>query len=168
MEHLTFLQSKIVPRVELLERDLSYWRFKKQRIVFTNGCFDIMHRGHIEYLAQAASLGDVLIIGLNTDESVSRLKGPERPIVDELSRATALAGLGFVAKVVYFDEDTPLELISVIKPDFLVKGGDYKVEEIVGFQVVTQNGGEVLTIPLVDGFSTTSLVNKIRNTEGDI
>jgi len=168
MEHLSFLQSKIVPRVELLERELSYWRFKKQRIVFTNGCFDILHRGHIEYLAQAASLGDVLIIGLNTDESVSRLKGPERPIVDELSRATALAGLGFVAKVVYFDEDTPLELISAVKPDFLVKGGDYKVEEIVGYQVVTQNGGTVLTIPLVDGFSTTNLVNKIRNTEGDI
>lgn len=168
MNHLNFLQSKIVAQAELLERELSYWRFKKQRVVFTNGCFDILHRGHIEYLAQAASLGDVLIVGLNTDESVSRLKGPDRPIVDEHSRASALAALSFVTKVVYFNEDTPLELIAAVKPDFLVKGGDYKPENIVGYDVVTQNGGQVLTISLVEGLSTTNLINKIRSTEGDI
>ncbi len=138
---------------------------KKQnkKIVFTNGCFDILHRGHVEYLAKARDLGDVLILGLNTDESVKRQnKSPDRPINNEQTRATILAGLECVNAIAFFNEDTPYNLINFIKPTVLVKGNDYKAEDIVGYDIVTKNGGQVITIQLVDGFSTTKLIEKMK------
>lgn len=133
-----------------------------KKIVFTNGCFDIIHAGHITYLKVAKDLGDVLIIGLNTDDSVTRLKGPGRPVNNENDRAMILDSLRFVDYVVLFDEDTPYNLINEIKPDILVKGGDYTFETIVGADIVTQNGGKVITIPLVEGKSSSGLLEKIR------
>jgi rfaE bifunctional protein nucleotidyltransferase chain/domain len=135
------------------------WKFLNQKIVFTNGCFDILHRGHTEYLSQARDKGDVLIIGLNTDASVRRIKGESRPVQDQESRALLLASLRFVDAVVFFDEDTPQELIRAIKPDVLVKGGDYTEENIVGADIVKGGGGEVVTIPIVEGYSTSSILN---------
>ena len=132
-----------------------------KKIVFTNGCFDILHRGHIEYLSMARDLGVVLIIGLNTDDSVKRIKGEGRPVQDETSRALILASLRFVEAIILFDEDTPYDLISMIKPDVLVKGGDYTEETIVGADIVKANGGEVVTIPLVEGYSTSGLIEVI-------
>lgn len=137
-------------------------RFHGKQLVFTNGCFDILHRGHIEYLAQAASLGDELIIGLNSDDSVRRLKGPERPVNDQESRAVVLAALGFISKIVVFTEDTPARLIEAIQPDILVKGGDYTEESIVGADFVKQYGGRVEVIPFVQGFSTTQTINQMK------
>ena len=133
-----------------------------KKIVFSNGCFDILHRGHVEYLAKAASFGDVMIIGLNTDASVKRLKGPSRPLNDENARAFVLAGLEFVSAVVLFDEDTPYNLIKTVQPDILVKGSDYKPENIVGYDIVTAKGGKVVTVDLVEGFSTTGIINKMK------
>lgn len=139
------------------------WRVKGDRIVFTNGCFDILHRGHVEYLEEAAMLGDRLVVGVNSDASVRRLgKGTDRPLNDEQSRAKVLAALRCVDAVVIFDEDTPLELITAIQPDVLAKGGDWKPEQIVGADVVKARGGSVHSLKLVDGFSTTALVEKIR------
>lgn len=161
MDYLNFIQSKIFFNRSEFENTLAIWRFKSQKIVFTNGCFDIIHRGHLEYLAKAASLGDQLVIGLNTDASVKRLKGATRPVQDENTRALVLASFSFVSKVIMFEEDTPLELIKLVKPDLLVKGGDYKPEDIVGYDIVTSNGGEVVTIQLVEGYSTTSIINKM-------
>lgn len=132
-------------------------------IVFTNGCFDIIHRGHAEYLENASSLGDVLIVGLNSDESTRRLKGKGRPLVPQEDRAYILASLGMVDYVSIFDEDTPLELIKLVKPDVLVKGGDYKLNQIVGREFVEQQGGKVLTIPLVPNRSTTEIINKMTH-----
>ena len=132
------------------------------KIVFSNGCFDILHRGHVEYLSKAADLGDVLIIGLNTDASVRRLKGESRPVNGQESRALLLAALSFVDAVVFFDEDTPYNLINKVQPDVLVKGKDYKPEDVVGYDIVTSKGGKVITIDLVDGFSTTNIINKIN------
>jgi len=133
-----------------------------KKIVFTNGCFDIIHPGHTKYLQSAKSLGDVLILGLNSDDSVRRLKGSERPLNCEEDRAEVLLALESVDHVVVFTEDTPCNLISRIKPDVLAKGGDYKKEDIVGADVVEENGGEVVVIPFVPGKSTTSLIEKIR------
>jgi rfaE bifunctional protein nucleotidyltransferase chain/domain len=161
MDHLSFIQSKILLDRSELENMLAVWNFKDQKVVFTNGCFDIIHRGHVEYLAQAASLGDKLVIGLNTDASVKRLKGASRPVQDENTRALVLASFSFVSKVVLFDEDTPYELIKLIQPNILVKGGDYIPEEIVGHDVVKSYGGEVVTIDLVEGHSTSSIISKI-------
>lgn len=138
------------------------WRFRNERIVFTNGCFDILHRGHVEYLAKAAALGTKLIVGLNTDASVRRLKGDSRPVNDEQARALLLASLVFVDEVILFDTDTPRELIEFVQPDILVKGGDYRPEDIVGHDVVTARGGEVVTIPLTEGYSTTSIIEKMK------
>jgi rfaE bifunctional protein nucleotidyltransferase chain/domain len=135
------------------------WKFQGRKVVFTNGCFDILHRGHIEYLSKARDCGDVLIIGLNTDASVRRLKGEKRPVQDEQTRALILASLRFVEGVVLFDEDTPYDLISFLKPDVLVKGGDYSRETIVGADVVEASGGEVVVIPLVEGYSTSGILN---------
>jgi D-glycero-beta-D-manno-heptose 1-phosphate adenylyltransferase len=163
MDYFTQLQSKIIYDYQEIANTLAIWRFKDQKVVFTNGCFDILHRGHVEYLAKAASLADNLVVGLNTDSSVTRLKGSKRPIQDESSRALILASLGFVAKVVLFDEDTPLELIKFIQPDILVKGSDYKTEKIVGYDVVKEKGGEVVTIDIVDGYSTTAIVRKLTS-----
>ena len=136
----------------------------KSRIVFTNGCFDIIHLGHLNYLASAAELGTKLIIGLNTDASVKKLKGNDRPINNEIARANVLAGFSFVDALVFFDTDTPYELIKQIKPHFLVKGGDYKAEDIVGYDIVTENKGQVVTLQFVDGFSSTSIIKKGRLT----
>ena len=131
-------------------------------IVFSNGCFDILHRGHVEYLAKAAAFGDVMIIGLNTDASVKRLKGHSRPVNDEKARAFVLAGLEFVSAVVLFDDDTPYNLIKTVQPDVLVKGSDYKPENIVGYDIVTAKGGRVETIDLVEGYSTTGIINRMK------
>ncbi|MFL5751785.1 MAG: D-glycero-beta-D-manno-heptose 1-phosphate adenylyltransferase [Bacteroidia bacterium] len=162
MSQLDIIHSKIMSR-EQLKRQVAYWKFNDKKIVFTNGCFDILHLGHVDYLAKARDLGGVLILGLNTDASVQRQgKGANRPIVDEHSRSVLTASLRFVDAVILFDEDTPYELIKFIQPDVLVKGNDYKAEEIVGYDVVKANGGEVRTIPLVEGYSTSAIVAKIR------
>ncbi len=136
---------------------------KEQKIVFTNGCFDILHVGHIRYLQEAAQLGDILIIGLNSDESVRRLKGPERPINNEMERAEMLCALGFVDYVAIFDDDTPINLINTIQPDVLVKGGDYSPDEVVGKKEVEERGGKLVLIPFVEGKSTTNIIEKIKN-----
>jgi rfaE bifunctional protein nucleotidyltransferase chain/domain len=137
-------------------------RVTNKQIVFTNGCFDILHAGHVTYLEKAKRLGDILIIGLNSDKSVKRLKGESRPVNSEHDRAIVLGALKAVDFVVYFEEDTPLELIKIVKPDFLVKGGDYRIEDIVGADVVQDKGGEVVVIPFVEGKSTTNIINKMR------
>lgn len=139
------------------------WKKSHQKLVFTNGCFDILHRGHVDYLAQAASFGDKLIIGLNTDSSVKRLKGENRPIINQESRAILLASLCFVDAVIFFEEDTPYQLIKEIQPDVLIKGADYQVESIVGYDIVTAKGGEVKTIDLVPSCSTSAIIEKIKN-----
>jgi D-beta-D-heptose 7-phosphate kinase/D-beta-D-heptose 1-phosphate adenosyltransferase len=134
-----------------------------KKIVFTNGCFDIIHSGHVIYLSQAKQLGDILIIGLNTDSSVSELKGPGRPVNNQIDRAIVLSALKSVDFVVFFEEDTPYNLIKLLQPDVLVKGGDYTVENIVGADIVRQNGGEVKIIPLVQGKSTSNIIEKINS-----
>lgn len=131
------------------------------KVVFTNGCFDLVHQGHIDYLSKARDLGDVLVVGLNTDASVRRLKGPHRPVNNEYSRALLLAAMVFVDYVVFFDEDTPYELIKIVQPDILVKGSDYRPEDIVGYDVVTAKGGRVETLDFLPGFSTTAIERKI-------
>lgn len=141
---------------------LEQWHKEGKRVVFTNGCFDLLHLGHVDYLAKAADLGDVLVLGLNTDASVSRLKGPHRPIQDEQSRMRIIASLGFVDAVVLFDEPTPYELIRLVQPDVLVKGSDYKPEDIVGYDVVMAKGGAVKTIDFIPGYSTSAIEKRIR------
>ena len=162
MDYLPFIEKKIAPTAKEAENTLNLWRFKDYKIVFTNGCFDILHKGHIEYLAKAASLGTKLVIGLNTDASVKRLKGDSRPVNDENARALLLASLVFVDKVILFDTDTPRDLIDFVQPDILVKGGDYKPEEIVGYDIVKAKGGEIVTLDFVEGYSTTSLIEKMK------
>lgn len=162
MDYLSFIKNKIVADKENLFSTLNQWRFKNEKIVFTNGCFDIVHKGHIEYLAQAAALGTKLVIGLNTDTSVKRLKGEKRPVNNQEARAILLSALIFVDKIVLFDEDTPYELIQYIQPDILVKGKDYKPEQIVGYDIVKNKGGEIITIDLTAGYSTTSILNKLQ------
>ena len=157
---LELINNKIL-NSETLPQMLAYWQFKGKKIVFSNGCFDILHRGHVDYLSKAADLGDILILGVNTDASVHRLKGKTRPINDENSRLLLLASLNFVAAVVLFDEDTPYELIKKIQPDVLVKGNDYAPENIVGYDIVKAKGGEIITIPLVEGYSTSSIEQRI-------
>lgn len=160
MTHLKLVKSKIISVDDFAEK-LAYHRFREHKLVFTNGCFDILHLGHVDYLSKAADLGDILIVGLNTDESVSRIKGEKRPVQDLRSRSYILASLRFIDYVVPFDQSTPYELIKFIKPDILVKGGDYKPKEIVGYDIVKDNGGQVLTIELTPGYSTTSILNRI-------
>lgn len=162
MNTLNDIQSKIMTADELAKQ-LKGWHLSVKKIVFTNGCFDILHRGHIEYLANAADMGDILIIGLNTDNSVKRLKGEKRPVNDQHARALLLAALSFVNAVTLFDEDTPYNLIKTVMPDVLVKGGDYKIEDIVGHDIVESNGGTVVTIPLTEGYSTTGTISKITS-----
>lgn len=152
-------ENKIVS-LEIALKQIQIWKQNKEAIVFTNGCFDILHLGHVDYLQKAANLGTKLILGLNTDASVSRLK-PGRPLCDQVSRSRVIASLAFVDLVVFFDEQTPLDLIVALKPDILVKGDDYTIETIVGSKEVIANGGVVKTIPLVNGYSTTNVVNKI-------
>jgi rfaE bifunctional protein nucleotidyltransferase chain/domain len=155
------LYDKIVRDEELFAR---FGRPRKLRVVFTNGCFDILHRGHVEYLHAARSLGDVLVVGLNSDASVRQLKGPSRPLNSEVDRAVVLAGLAAVDAVAVFTEDTPLRLIARLLPDCLVKGGDYVASEVVGAREVEQAGGEVVIMPLVPGRSTTSILSRARTT----
>lgn len=162
MKHLEKIYDKILNK-ESLEEKLNLWRKEGKTIVFSNGCFDILHRGHVEYLSKAADLGDILIIGLNTDASVKRIKGPSRPVNDEKARAVVLAALEFVDAIMFFEEDTPYNLIKNVQPDVLVKGKDYKAEDIVGYDIVTNKGGKVETIELVEGFSTTNTINKMKH-----
>jgi D-glycero-beta-D-manno-heptose 1-phosphate adenylyltransferase len=163
MNKLETTQNKIADH-EKLRSILALWRFQDKKIVFTNGCFDILHLGHVDYLSKAADLGDVLVLGLNTDASVSRIKGPSRPVLDQHARATLLASLHFVTLVVLFDEPTPYELIQIVQPDILVKGKDYKAEDVVGYDIVTAKGGRVETIDLVEGYSTSAIISKILKT----
>jgi len=142
-------------------RLLAIWNFQGKKIVFTNGCFDLLHLGHIDYLSKAADLGDLLIVGLNTDKSVRNIKGNSRPIQDQNSRSMILASLSFVDYVVFFDEDTPLNLIAVTQPDILVKGADYLPENIVGYDIVKTKGGDIVTIDFLEGYSTTAIEKKI-------
>lgn len=155
-------QAKVLDRDPLLAR-VNTWRLRDQKIVFTNGCFDLLHLGHLDYLSKAASLGNKLVVGVNSDASNHRLKGPGRPINDERSRSLLLAALFFVDAVCIFDEDTPYELIKLLRPDVLVKGADYTIEQIVGADLVLANGGEVKTIEFLEGYSTTAIETKIRN-----
>lgn len=155
-------KDKIVSREELAQK-VRQWQSEGKKVVFTNGCFDILHIGHVDYLEKARQLGDKLVLGLNTDASVSRIKGPQRPIVQENSRSRVIAALGFVDAVSFFDEETPKEMIEAVKPDILVKGNDYLAENIVGADFVVKNGGKVMTIPLVEGYSTTNIITKIKN-----
>ncbi len=157
----THITDKILP-IEQLRLKVAQWRFKEQRIVFTNGCFDILHRGHIHTLMMAAEQGDRLIVGLNSDASVSQLKGPDRPIQDEMSRAILLAAMQFIDAVILFEEETPLQLIEQIKPDVLVKGGDYQKEDIVGAEILKKTGGEIITVPFLQGLSTTNIIKKAQ------
>ncbi|HNZ44247.1 MAG TPA: D-glycero-beta-D-manno-heptose 1-phosphate adenylyltransferase [Bacteroidales bacterium] len=161
MTTLEKIKQKIFFSAAAFEKQLEFYRFKKLKTVFTNGCFDIVHLGHIDYLSKAADLGDILIVGLNSDMSVKKIKGPDRPIIDISSRSALLASLSFVDAVVIFDEETPLDLIRFILPDILVKGNDYTVDTIVGAREVINNGGEVVTIDLVKGYSTTLIEKKI-------
>lgn len=161
MDALELISSKIFLSPSGMQRELARQRFLGRKIVFTNGCFDVLHRGHVEYLAKAASLGNFLLIGLNTDASVRRLKGPSRPVNNQDARALVLASLSYVSAVCLFDEDTPYDLIREVEPDFLVKGADYKPTEIVGSDLVLAKGGEVITIPLTPGYSSTSILSKI-------
>ena len=155
------IQNKIVSLPEL-KKKLAQWRVFSKTVAFTNGCFDILHTGHINALMEAASHADFLVVGLNSNASVEKLKGKHRPVNNENSRALLLASLSMVDAVVIFTEDTPLELIKNIQPDVLVKGGDYTLDEIVGAKEVTEAGGKVVINPIIPGFSTTNLINKIQ------
>lgn len=163
MTRFEAIEGKIFDRSSL-QKQLNIWRLQEKKIVFTNGCFDILHYGHINYLCRASDLGHVLIIGVNSDASVKKLnKGSSRPLQDEKSRAIILASLGFVSAVIIFEEDTPYELIRQVQPDFLVKGGDWKPEDIAGYDIVKAKGGEVLSLKFIEGFSTTAIERKIKS-----
>jgi D-beta-D-heptose 7-phosphate kinase/D-beta-D-heptose 1-phosphate adenosyltransferase len=162
MMHTQRIPEKIFSRDELT-RQVNRWKLLGKKIVFTNGCFDILHSGHLEVLSKAAEAGNILVVGLNSNESVSRLKGPHRPVNSEAFRTLMMASLQIVDAVSVFTEDTPLELISAILPDVLVKGGDYTPETIVGADLVTRHGGTVLVVPIVQGYSTTGIIERIRS-----
>lgn len=160
MDKIRFIQNKCVS-AEAVDALLQRWRLKDRRIVFTNGCFDLLHRGHVQLLAAAASQGNVLVVGLNDDASVRRLKGPQRPINRLEDRALVLASLHWIDAVVPFSEDTPMELIRRIRPDVLVKGGDYRLQDIVGAELVQSYGGTVYIYPTEAGYSTTQLAGQL-------
>jgi rfaE bifunctional protein nucleotidyltransferase chain/domain len=153
------IRAKVLTLEEATERFTSQF-MQTHRMVFTNGCFDLLHRGHIYYLSRARELGDLLVVGLNSDASVSRLKGPGRPVNPAESRAEVLGALAMVDHIIIFDEDTPLNLIRTLRPHLLVKGGDYRKEEIVGYREVVSWGGEVVTVPLLEGYSTTLMMKR--------
>lgn len=162
LTQLEIIKQKIIDR-SALPKLLNRWRFEGNSLVFTNGCFDILHRGHLEYLAEAADQGDKLIIGLNTDASVRKqAKGKMRPLQDEESRSLLLAALHFVDLVILFDEETPQSLIETIQPDVLLKGSDYSIEDIVGHEVVLAKGGVVKTIDFIEGYSTSKIIEKAK------
>lgn len=145
-----------------LQKQIVRWRLKNKKIIFTNGVFDILHEGHISSLSEAASFGDILVVGVNSDQSVKRLKGPARPVNSEQARSLILASIVVVDAVVIFEEDTPLELIKAIRPDVLVKGGDYTVDQIAGAKEVLEGGGEVKLAVIVPGISTTGIIEKMK------
>lgn len=163
MENAELILNNKIKTLPQLLGDVQQWKKAGQKVVFTNGCFDLIHIGHLTYLSKAAELGDKLIIGLNSDESVKILKGENRPINAQDSRAALLASMFFIDAVVVFGEETPANLIKAVLPDVLVKGGDYTFDNIVGAPEVVANGGEVKTITFVDGHSSTAIINKIRN-----
>jgi D-glycero-beta-D-manno-heptose 1-phosphate adenylyltransferase len=154
-------ESKIIPASEIPSYRKT-WEEKKSSVVYTNGCFDIIHRGHAEYLYKASGLGDILFVGLNSDKSVTRLKGPGRPLQDQESRAIIIASFGFVDYVCIFEEDTPYEMIKAVQPDYLVKGSDYKPTEIVGYDIVQAKNGKIVTIDLVPGYSSSGLIKRMQ------
>jgi len=158
----------VAPGPRVLSREVLLARFgppQDRTVVFTNGCFDLLHRGHVEYLAQARALGHVLVVGLNSDTSARRVKGAGRPLVAGVDRAMVLAGLRSVDAVTLFDEDTPLELIKALLPHVLVKGGDYDLDDIVGRDAVEKAGGDVRVLPLVEGHSTTDILDRLKETQ---
>ena len=159
---LNKLKTKIFNLKDLSEI-INEWRLNGDKIVFTNGCFDLIHLGHLEVLARSADLGDKLIVGINSDMSIKKIKGNSRPIIEEDSRAKQLAAIEFIDAVILFNEDTPYNLINILKPDVLTKGGDYKKNDIVGNQLIYKEQGEVVIIPLTQGYSTTSILEKIKN-----
>jgi rfaE bifunctional protein nucleotidyltransferase chain/domain len=151
-----------ITELSALKTQVTSWKSEGKKVVFTNGVFDLLHIGHITYLSKAAELGDKLIIGLNSDASVKRIKGENRPVNEQNSRAALLASFFFVDAVVVFEEDTPLNLITILMPDVLIKGADYSIENIVGAKEIIANGGEVKTITFVEGYSSTSIIKKIQ------
>jgi len=160
------MKTDIIPQKKIIVKEMitdlkSDWQRKNLKVVFTNGCFDIIHRGHVEYLYQASRLGDIFFIGLNSDDSVKRLKGENRPVQDQDSRSIILASFQYVDYVCIFYEDTPYEMIKTVQPDVLVKGSDYKPEEIVGYDIVKAYKGEVVTIDFIQGYSSSSIINKL-------
>lgn len=162
MKSLEIIQNKIV-KLDQLQWTLNKWKFKEESVVFTNGCFDILHQGHVDYLSKAADLGSKLIVAINSDDSVKRLnKGSNRPLQNEYSRAFIMASIHFVDFVIVFNEDTPLELIQIINPDVLVKGSDYSIDQIVGHEIVKANGGKVETIDFLPGHSTSLIIDKAK------
>jgi D-glycero-beta-D-manno-heptose 1-phosphate adenylyltransferase len=162
MQQPQVIQHKIFSPKELVFQ-MNRWKLLCKTISFTNGCFDILHPGHIASLSEAASEADFLVVGLNSDSSAKKLKGPGRPVMNEQSRALMLASLLMVDAVVIFEEDTPLDLIELLKPDVLVKGGDYTIDQIVGAKEVIAGGGRVVINPIVPGFSSTGIIGKIRS-----
>lgn len=163
MSPIEIIQSKIFKDTPSFLPVLDQWRQNGNTIVFTNGCFDLVHRGHIDSLAKAAEWGDRLIVGLNSDVSVRLLKGENRPLVDQQSRAVLLASMLMVDAVVMFDEETPYQMIQHILPDVLVKGSEYQIEEIAGHDIVLASGGKVIRVELTEGFSTSEIIQKIKN-----
>ncbi|MEI2750404.1 MAG: D-glycero-beta-D-manno-heptose 1-phosphate adenylyltransferase [Ferruginibacter sp.] len=161
MKSVQSIQEKIY-QLDELTRQVSRWKLKNKTIVFTNGVFDILHKGHISSLSQAASLGDILIVGVNSDASVKRLKGPTRPVNEQDARCLLLASMVMTDAVILFEDDTPLNLIKAVMPDVLVKGGDYTVEQIAGAKEVIENGGRVVLADMVDGISTTRIIEKLK------
>ena len=162
MPLISKVREKIITTDNLVLK-VSQWKKNKMKVAFTNGCFDILHLGHLEVLTKSKEFGDRLIVAVNSDESVRKLKGEERPINDFQTRSNMLASFSFVDYVVEFSDDTPKKLIQIIKPDFLIKGGDYKKKDIVGNDIVSSYGGETIIIPLIDGLSSTNTINKLKN-----
>lgn len=163
MTPLQQVRQKLYKEEELFA-EVNHWKSQGKKIVFTNGCFDIIHPGHIDYLAKAANLGDKLVIALNTDSSVNKLKGANRPIQDEMSRALVLAAFGFVDAIVFFSEETPEHVIDLLMPDILVKGADYTIDQIAGGKTVIAHGGSVILLPYLKGYSTSLIEKKIKTT----
>ena len=159
---LNKLQSKIYTLDQLIDEVIN-WKDQNKKIVFTNGCFDLIHLGHVEVLARSSDLGDKLIVAINSDESIAKIKGTNRPIIEEESRVKQIAALDFVDAVILFQQDTPIKIISSIIPNVITKGGDYKTSDVVGHEIIQGNNGEVAIIPLTQGYSTTSILDKIKN-----
>lgn len=162
MSSLNNIKNKFFTLEELAVQSQN-WKNDGEKIVFTNGCFDVVHKGHVEVLARTSDLGDKLIIGLNSDVSISNIKGPSRPIIDEDSRKLLLAAFSFIDAIVLFDEETPYNLINTLKPDVLAKGGDYKIKDIVGADIVKAYGGHIITVPLTPNFSSSNIIDRIKN-----